>query len=160
MGAGKSAVGVMLSVRTGLPFVDVDVVIEKTSGRAITAIFDEDGELAFREVERATIASIASGETSIVATGGGAVLEKTNVVTMKQSGIIWLLQTDPAALRDRLGDGRGRPLLEGTDLTARLEDLMTARTARYRDAADHVIETTGRTPDEVAATIEVTWLST
>jgi shikimate kinase len=56
MGAGKTTVGHLLSERLGLPFVDSDLVIEQQTGRAVRDIFAEDGEPAFRELERRVVA--------------------------------------------------------------------------------------------------------
>ncbi len=78
MASGKSSVGRRVAERLGLPFVDVDTEIERTSGRTIRAIFEESGEAAFREREAEFLEGIASLPGVVVATGGGAFAQESS----------------------------------------------------------------------------------
>jgi shikimate kinase len=71
-GAGKSTVGRALAQRLGEPFTDIDELVEQKAGKAISQIFIDDGEPAFRELEAGTIAEVLSGARGVVALGGGA----------------------------------------------------------------------------------------
>jgi shikimate kinase len=73
MGSGKSTVGPLLAERLGWKFIDADDVIEAEAGCSIPELFRRDGEAAFRERERATIARLAGGDDLVLALGGGAI---------------------------------------------------------------------------------------
>ena len=73
MGSGKSTVGPLLAQRLGWKFVDADDVIAAEAGSTIAEIFVREGEAAFRERERATIARLAGEEALVLALGGGAI---------------------------------------------------------------------------------------
>src|SRR5258705_5795752 len=82
-GSGKSAVGRRLAHRHDAAFVDLDELIERTSGRTIAEIFADQGEAAFRELERTAVASLGEADTApgirhVIATGGGAVVDPRN----------------------------------------------------------------------------------
>src|SRR5690349_17838301 len=89
MGAGKTTVGKHVAERLGWPFVDVDEEIEARQGRTIPQIFDEDGEAAFRIIERSVLADVlASTRHAVVAAGGGAVLDPKNRELMRSRGVV------------------------------------------------------------------------
>jgi shikimate kinase len=82
-GSGKSVVGKRLAHRHGATFIDLDEAIELADGRSIPDIFSEEGEAAFRAMERAAIADLGPADTStqvrrVIATGGGAVVDPRN----------------------------------------------------------------------------------
>jgi shikimate kinase len=145
MGSGKTSVGRRSAEVLKLPFIDSDDEVVALSGTSIETLFSE-GEGAFRAVERDVIAEIATSGDSVVATGGGAVLDRSNVEAMRSSGTTILLDTDLHTLATRLAGSKGRPLLTaGGDIASIAHDRATA----YSDAADVVIVTTDQTIDEV-----------
>ena len=73
MGSGKTTVGPLLARQMGWSFVDVDDVIAAEAGCTIPELFERHGETAFRDLERATIARLASGDSLVLALGGGAI---------------------------------------------------------------------------------------
>ena len=150
MGAGKSAVGALLARRLGLPFADLDALIEAEAGARIAELFRDAGEAAFRARESALLARSLAADGQVLATGGGAVLGEANRRRLRERGFVAWLQADPAAQLQRLEGCRDRPLLEGTDRRARLDALAAERDPLYREVADLVIDTRGLDPDAVA----------
>lgn len=154
MGAGKSTVGQRCAQRLGRPFVDVDEVIEATSGQSVAEIFRTAGDDRFRELERAAIADVcASPEPLVVACGGGAVLDVDNRRRVRETGwVVWLVATSDE-LAARVADTdetRSRPLLAGGEARDVLERLSTLREPAYEAAAHARVDTNGRDVDEVA----------
>lgn len=162
MGAGKSAVGRGLARKHGLPFIDIDAEIAERTGRSIAELWTDKGEAAFRDLESAVVKLIAEraahGETAVVATGGGVVLDETNRELMQSHGIVVWLTAPPAVLAERVGDGRGRPLLHEGDALATLESLLAARRHHYEAAANVVIDTEGRDVDQTIERVEAAWI--
>ncbi len=149
MGTGKSAVGRRVAARLGRPFVDMDAEIEKRAGRTIAAIFAEDGEPAFRALERALARELASRSGLVVAAGGGAVLDPRNVADFMRAGLLVCLDARPEVILARLAGERHRPLLETADREQRLRELLARRAACYAALPVHV-DTSDLTPDAVA----------
>ena len=146
MGAGKSSVGSLLSGMIDLPFVDVDEYIVEIAGVSIAELFTS-GEETFRTIEHRAISEIAERENHVVATGGGAVLDERNVVTMRNTGTTILLTAGPADLARRLDDVGGRPLL-GSDRDVAL--IAEERRMTYASSADATVDTSGMSTGEVA----------
>ncbi len=149
-GSGKSTIGPLLAGHLGLPFVDVDAVIEQREGRAITEIFVDDGEPAFRAVEERVTAELLA-EPVVLALGGGAILSATTRAALTGHRVIWLKVGVPAAAQ-RIGLNAARPLLMG-NVRGRLVKLLADRLPLYAECATEAVETDGRTPDEVLAQI-------
>ena len=156
MGTGKSSIGRLLAERHGLPFYDLDEMIESSAGMSIPELFAAHGEEGFRRMEAAVVVEVASADAGVVATGGGAVLSKENVEAMRASGTIVLLRASPDELERRLAGSDGRPLLPGPNRTARIARLLEAREAAYERAADVSINTDGFDPSDLATRIEET----
>jgi len=145
MGSGKSAVGAALAQRLGRHLVDVDVLIEEASGRPVAAIFADEGEVGFRERERAAIRQAATTTNAVIACGGGAVLDPANVEALRAHGTVVWLQVSPEVAAQRLGSDRGRPVLASMngDLAERIRVLAEQRAGAYAAAADLVVDADG-----------------
>ncbi len=140
-GAGKSTHGRRAARQLGRPFIDLDKRVASLDGRSVAQIFAEDGEAAFRALERRATESLAEEPASIVAPGGGWMLSAENVALVKPSSTIVWLQVSPAAAVRRMGARiRLRPLLRTGNPVRTLEDLLERRRARYA-VADAVIDT-------------------
>lgn len=153
MGAGKSAVGDALARRLGVPFLDLDSTIEARSGKSVARIFAEDGEAAFRRMEREALERLGAKAPCVVAAGGGAVLDPANRGAMRAKGFVAHLRVSAAEALRRIGSDTGRPLLRAPDPRRRWEEISAARGAAYAEA-DAAFETDGRTPEAVAEAIE------
>ncbi len=149
-GTGKTAVGRHLARLLCVPFIDSDAEIERTAGVDIPFIFDREGEEGFRRREREVLAELCLREPMILATGGGAILAPENRSTLRESGVVIFLQTSVAQQLQRLGSGRGRPLLQGADKLRKLEEMRAVREPLYREAADITVSTDGRRVSRVA----------
>jgi shikimate kinase / 3-dehydroquinate synthase len=131
-GSGKSAVGRLLAERLARPFVDTDELVERRTGRSPATIIDQDGEPAFRAVERLAIGAIERG--AVVATGGGAVNDPLNRWDLWQHGIaVWLHAPEESLVARLATDGAARPLLR-PDPLAGLRRLTAERAPYYRAA--------------------------
>lgn len=149
MGTGKSATGRRLAARLHREFVDMDAAIEAREGRAISDIFTQDGEPAFRRLERALVRELSAREDLVIAAGGGVVLDPENIRDFERTGVVVCLTAQPEELLRRLSGARHRPLLEQGDKEQRLRLLLEQRRPLY-DAIAHQVDTTRLAPDEVA----------
>ena len=130
---GKSTVGRALAQMLNRPFVDSDDEIVKRYG-AIPEIFAKQGEDAFRTYESEVIAEVTKRHGAVIATGGGAVERKRNVLNMRQNGVIAYLTRAMSSLSDE-----GRPLSQGGKIAA----LYERRAPLYEGAADVVVSNDG-----------------
>ncbi len=150
MGSGKTAVGQELAAILGRRFVDLDSEIERAAGRPIAAIFDQEGEAEFRQREAKAIAALAGCRNTIVATGGGAVVQPENRDRLHRLGPLVCLEAPPTTLWARAsGAGGDRPLARDQ---AAFMALLDRRKAIYRELPYHV-PTRNATPVGVARAI-------
>ena len=140
-GAGKSTHGRRAAKQLKRPFIDLDRRIAHLAGRSVPQIFREDGEAAFRAYERKATAALAIEPASIVAPGGGWMLDPANVELVKPAATIVWLQVSPSGAAGRMGRrARLRPLLASGDPVEKLTQLLQRRAPRYA-AADAIIDT-------------------
>jgi shikimate kinase len=151
MGAGKTVVGRALSERLGLQLFDTDRMVEEAAGQRIADLWDAEGEEGFRAREHDAVLQACAGSGRVIACGGGAVLEIRNYGILKGAGTVVYLRAPATVLHDRVGIALDRPLLreEGA-----FDKLLAERQPAYESAADLIVDTDGRTPDDVAADIE------
>jgi len=157
MGSGKTSCGGVAAAGLGVPFYDTDVEVTTAFDCTVAELWDRLGEAGFRALESAVVLKLA-GESAIVATGGGAVLDPENREVMTATGPIVWLQATPEELLERVGPAAGRPLLDGAeDRLGEIRSLADERANRYQEAADHVIETSGKSIADVADEIAALW---
>lgn len=147
MGSGKTAIGRRIALRTGIPSVDLDAEIERTSGLTVRAIFEALGEPAFRERESAFLAGTEALPNAVVSTGGGAYVSESNRRAIARLGTAIFLDVPFDVLRARLSGKTDRPLFVSA---AQAASLYTERDPFYRMAPVHVT-LTGRESIEESA---------
>jgi shikimate kinase len=145
MGAGKSTIGRHLAKSLGLEFMDSDHEIERRTGASIPLIFDVEGEAGFRLREKKVIDELSRRKGIVLATGGGVVLDPDNRACLRERGTVIYLYATVDQLLVRTAKDRNRPLLQTADPRGRLQELLSTRDALYREAADLVVDTGGRT---------------
>ena len=114
MGSGKSTVGRALADALGWQFVDLDEEIERSEGAAISEIFDQRGETAFREIEsrmlRQQVKSVETGRPHVIALGGGAFVQEENFAILSNNGVTVWLDCPFETVERRLSGFHHRPL--------------------------------------------------
>lgn len=146
MGVGKSTVAGLLGRRLDLPVVDMDDHLVARFG-PIPDQFARDGEAAFRQRERALLASLADGVPRVVSTGGGAWVDPRNRALARRIGLRVVLDAPLDWLRPRIQGDPGRPLADG-QLAARY----ASRRRAYADA-DVVLPVAARSLDALVASV-------
>jgi len=142
MGAGKSAVGKALAAAAGMDFVDLDSMIERRAERSISEIFAREGEPTFRRIEAAIVNDAAGRENTVIACGGGVVLDQANIEALRRNAVIIYLAAEPSILLRRvLNSPKKRPLLQIVDPAAAMDDLLKYREPLYKAAADLTVNT-------------------
>ena len=132
MGAGKSTVGRRLARLLELPFADSDAEIVRTHG-PIRDIFATQGEAKFRRLERAALETLIGAGPSVIAVGGGAVIDPANRALLRRNGLIVHLAISPEASHRRVVRRTHRPLLGEAPTLERVRKLLAARASAYAD---------------------------
>lgn len=142
MGTGKTDVGRLLARKLDKDFVELDELIEQKAGKTIPEIFQQDGEIAFRELEIEATREAAAQKNAVIACGGGVILNQINVDRLREQGVIVYLTASPEAILQRTSsDTDERPLLVAEDRTSRVEKLLNFRRPFYEHAADITVDT-------------------
>jgi len=142
MGAGKTTIGRRIAEIKGMSFVDSDHEVERRTGVDISFIFDMEGEDGFRKREREMIAELSEEPNTVMATGGGAVLDPDTRDLLSARGVVVYLETSLEQQLARTRKANNRPILEGSDdVEATLTKLMEERDPLYRSIADIVVAT-------------------
>ncbi|MBO4432274.1 MAG: shikimate dehydrogenase [Clostridia bacterium] len=142
--AGKTEIGKMLSASLNMTFIDTDAEIEKATGKTPAQIIKCDGEAVFRKIESDTIRKFAVLNHSVLATGGGAVLNKENVLNLKANGRVYYIDRP----LDLLITSPDRPLSSSKEAIA---ELYEKRRHLYESAADKTV----RNDTDLKAVIEI-----
>jgi len=148
-GAGKSTVGQLAARELGAEFRDIDRNVEASARASIPAIFAEQGESRFRDLETAEMQRLLDGPPAVLAPGGGWAAWRNNLAAARRRALFIYLRTDPAIAARRTSGGAVRPLASEGDPREALERLLRAREGYYA-TADATVDTGERTPEEVA----------
>jgi len=152
-GAGKSSVGRQLAKILQCEILDTDIEIEKVSGKKISEIFTEDGEPAFRVIEKGVVLGALNTASGVVALGGGSVLDSEVAECLRESKVpVAYLEVSISQAAPRVGFNKERPLLA---LNPRQQwmALMEKRRPIYESLATMKVATDNRKPAEVAQEI-------
>lgn len=155
-GAGKTSAGRLAAAAMDVSFVDADERVASRAGRSIAQIFSEQGEPAFRDLERAIMLEILQGPGEIVATGGGCVLAPAVREGLRRAGSALWLDAPAEKLSDRIA-GTGRPSLTGTDPAREVASILERRRPLYEQCAARRVDTGSLTLVEVADEIQQFW---
>ena len=147
MGVGKSTVGQLLAERLGVGYRDTDDDIVAEQGRAIAEIFVDEGEQAFRAIEKQAVHRALAGHDGVLALGGGSILDADTRALLAGLRVVYLSMDVEEAAR-RTGLNAARPLL-AVNPRKQWRELMEARRHLYESIATAVVATDGRTPEEV-----------
>lgn len=147
MGVGKSTVGQLLAERLGVGYRDTDEDIVAAEGRTIAEIFVDEGEPAFRAIEKRAVHSALAEHEGVLALGGGAVLDADTRALLAGHRVVYLSMDVEEAVK-RTGLNVARPLL-AVNPRKQWRELMEARRHLYEEVATAVVATDGRTPEEV-----------
>jgi shikimate kinase len=151
-GSGKTTVGRVLARRLAVPFTDVDAVIVERAGKPIADVFLDDGEEAFRELEREVVAHALATVDGVLALGGGSVLAPETRQLLRGHRVVHLTVGLADGLR-RTGMSTARPLLAGVNPRATFRALLEARAPLYREVATVEVDTSRRSSGQVARSV-------
>lgn len=154
MGTGKTAVGKVLAEKLDKQFIELDALIEQRAGKTIPEIFQQDGEIAFRELEIEATRDAAERENTVIACGGGVVLNQINIDRLRRKSVIVYLTASPEVILERTSsDTDERPLLVAEDKVSRVAGLLKFRQPFYERAADITVDTSTLDVGEVTGKI-------
>lgn len=157
MATGKSTVGRLVAERECARFVDLDALVEQRAGTSVARIFEEQGELAFRKLEREELFRLLdSGQADVVALGGGALCRRDARLEALDRAVVVTLEAPLEELLRRARLHSGRPLLDVADPDVRVAELLEQRRDAYLEAHAR-IATGGLPPAEVARRVAGVW---
>jgi shikimate kinase/3-dehydroquinate synthase len=153
MGAGKSALGRAVAERARVPFVDLDVEVERRAGMSIREIFEKQGEAAFRVLERdGVVKELGDPTPRVIAVGGGSLLNRGLRLRALEQGLVLTLKATPDELIRRVSGDASRPMLGAAPTEARVTELLEARASAYAEA-HAVLDTTGASFEALTAEV-------
>ncbi|OZC03800.1 shikimate kinase [Rubricoccus marinus] len=142
MASGKSTVGPLVADALGYRFLDLDWLVVVRTGKSIPEIFAEGGAEAFRKAEAQALEETTRGESHVIASGGGSLVQPGAMDLAKGAGTVVWLRTSPETVARRVGSAGDRPMLWGDDgrplagapLRQRIRELMNEREPSYAHA--------------------------
>ncbi|MCA9067885.1 MAG: shikimate kinase [Planctomycetaceae bacterium] len=156
-GSGKSTLAAPLAGRLGWEWIDADVEIERRAGKTIAAMFSEDGEPAFRQLEREVLADLLDENNLIIAAGGGAILDPSTRQRMRNAGLVVWLRASLETLVQRIfadpTTADRRPNLTATGGRAEVETVLKEREPLYCECAHQILDVDSSSPEELSRTI-------
>lgn len=154
MGVGKTVIGKALAEKLNWKFIELDPLIEQKAGKSIADIFEQDGEITFRELEIEVTKEVSLEENMVIACSGGIILNQINIDRLRRKSKIVYLTTSPAVILKRVLSGGGeRPLLKVANPTMTIRELLRLRKPFYERAADIKINTSKLNVDAVVEQI-------
>jgi len=156
MGTGKSTVGRAVAQRLGFQALDSDHEIERVTGKTIPEIFANDGEAAFRAREREFVLNGHPAARTLVACGGGIIMQPGVLELLKSRGVVICLHASIETILDRTSRNRHRPLLNVENPEDRVRALYAEREPVYKRAGA-VILTDSRPLSDIVAHVVRTW---
>lgn len=141
MGSGKTTVGKVLAKLMDMKFVDIDKIIAASEKKSIAEIFEEKGQIYFRDLEREIIAQESLKNNCVISTGGGSILDNENIKRLKETSFVVYLDCTIECLYQRLKNSTTRPILnEAEDKRKLIEELYEKRRFLYEISADFTVK--------------------
>lgn len=141
MGSGKSTVGKVLAKILEMRFIDIDKLIAAREKKSINDIFEEKGQVYFRDIEREIISQESLKNNCVISTGGGSIIDNENVKRLKETSFIVYLDCTVECLYQRLKNSTTRPILNSSDDKRKtIEELLEKRKFLYEISADCIIK--------------------
>jgi len=149
MGSGKTTIGQLVAKHLDIAFRDTDQVVEEETGRTVSDIFLEDGEDAFRLLEKSVLRNELLSDGTVLALGGGAPIsmDAQSALRAIASPVVYL-DISLATVAPRIGFNRDRPLLLHNP-RGQWQTLMEARRPIYESIADTVIDVNTKSETEI-----------
>ncbi|MFH1490830.1 MAG: shikimate kinase [Pseudomonadota bacterium] len=154
---GKTSVGQALAGMLKRPFLDTDDLIERRTGQSIDSMIAGYGWDHFRGIEREVVGEVSKKDHLIVATGGGVVLDESNVIRLKRNGLVVWLKGSADVLKERMEQhqkrGKSRPSLTGTAPQDEIEEVLRIRAPLYERAGEITVDVDSLSVKDIAAKI-------
>ncbi len=153
MGVGKSKVGFILAQHLGRFFFDTDQMVESRAKKSIAAIFANEGEEYFRQLEHECVCETSRRSDVVVALGGGAITRENNVEVVRSAGVLVCLEADLETIFARVDRRDDRPLLSGLgpeEKRAKIGSMLQARAPFYDQAHIKLSTSEMQTPEDTA----------
>jgi shikimate kinase len=151
-GSGKSTIGPLLAQRLAIPFIDTDERIVQAAKLSIPQIFAQGGEKEFRQWESQIIAQLVESPASVIACGGGVILDPQNRIVLSRSGLRIYLQAELPLLAQRLTRSSDRPLLPADRIHPKLAEQLATRKKWYEES-DIQIPVGSESPEQICGRI-------
>jgi shikimate kinase len=153
-GTGKSTIARRLADLLQRPVVSLDDELARRAGQTIPEIVAAHGWPHFRDLEQALCREVGAGDGLVIDCGGGVVERAENGACLRAGGRVFWLRATPTTIVGRIGGDTSRPSLTGSkSFTEEVEEVLQRRTPLYQRMSHVVIDTDGRTLDDLAADI-------
>ncbi len=156
-GSGKTSVASRLAARLGWDYCDADDEIERRANKSIRALFADEGEPAFRALEKQVLAELLARDRLVIAAGGGAILDDATRGLMRNAGPVVWLEASVDSLWERIcadhATAERRPPLSARSGKDEVEQLLARREPLYRQTATLTVCTDGLPVDAVAEAV-------
>ncbi|HEX5797088.1 MAG TPA: shikimate dehydrogenase, partial [Candidatus Saccharimonadales bacterium] len=153
-GSGKTTIGKILAEELGKEFIDMDLYLEEKQGKAVRDIVLEHGWEYFRELESEACKQICTKKDYVIASGGGIILDQSNLELFKPNAVTVLFRANPEILSKRISGDENRPgLSTRPTLLGELGDVWKKRKDRYYGNADFIVDTSIDRPVEIAGEV-------
>lgn len=153
MGAGKSTMSDYFNTMFAMDVIEMDQIISRREGMSIPDIFEVHGEEYFRDCETNLLIEMQSRRNVVISCGGGVPMRERNVTEMRKNGRVILLTARPETILERVKEDHSRPLLENNKNVNFIESLMEKRREKYEAAADIIVQTDGKSIQEIGEEI-------
>ena len=152
---GKSSIGKRLANILGWKFLDTDKILEDKIGMSISEFVLKKGWDEFRKLEKEVVKDVSKSDNSVIATGGGVVLNEENMKALKKNGWIVWLKAKPETIKQRMLKDKAntRPSLKGKDPVNEIGEVLAERSPLYRKNSDISLDTDNCSVEELCSVI-------